>query len=61
MWYNLVDKSKIRVILVLPSYFESFGLVAIRRIPVICRGKGFTKEMFKDCEMGFVCRCRNNE
>ena len=47
-------------ILVLPSYYESFGLVAIEamahRVPVICGDKGFTKEVIIDGESGLVCR-----
>lgn len=62
-WIDGNDKEKIFEIsdvLILPSYFESFGLVSIEalahRIPVICGDKGFTKEIVKDNEMGFVCK-----
>ncbi len=47
-------------VLILPSYYESFGMVAIEAlahgIPVICGDRGFTKEVIVDGKNGRVCR-----
>lgn len=50
-------------ILVLPSHFESFGIVALEamahKIPVICGDKGFTKELITSEKDGYVAQTGN--
>lgn len=50
-------------VLVLPSYFESFGLAAIEamahRLPVICGDRGYTKEVIINNETGYICKTGN--
>lgn len=47
-------------ILVLPSHYESFGIVVLeamgRKLPVICGDSGYTKEIIQDGRTGYVAR-----
>lgn len=65
-WVNGIDKEdlfKKTDVLVLPSHFESFGIVAIEamahKIPVICGDKGFTKEIINNDDTGFIIETGN--
>lgn len=50
-------------VLVLPSHFESFGIVALEamsyKLAVICGDAGFTKEIVKNGETGYVVETGN--
>lgn len=58
--YKLLSKADI---LVLPSYFESFGIVALEamafKVPVVCGDKGFTKELINNGENGLIAETGN--
>jgi len=65
-WVNGRDKENLLKktdVLVLPSHFESFGIVAIEamahKIPVICGDKGFTKEIINNGDTGFIIETGN--
>lgn len=62
-WLNNEEKQKAldsADILVLPSHFESFGIVILEafsnQLPVICGSQGFSKEIVDDGINGYVIR-----
>ncbi|MCM1157447.1 MAG: glycosyltransferase family 4 protein [Bacteroidales bacterium] len=65
-WINGLDKEELLKssdILVLPSYYESFGIVLLEamayKIPVICGDGGAMKEIVSDSVDGFVIHSGN--
>lgn len=67
-WVEGEEKEKLLLlsdVLVLPSHFESFGIVAIEamayRLPVICGDTGFTKEVIIPGKTGIVAKTSNSE
>ncbi|UZF06941.1 glycosyltransferase family 4 protein (plasmid) [Lactiplantibacillus plantarum] len=52
-------------ILILPSHFESFGIVVLEalsyKVPVVCGDTGFTKEIISNGKDGFIAKTGNSE
>ncbi|WP_172637986.1 glycosyltransferase family 4 protein [Lactiplantibacillus plantarum] len=67
-WANEEKKDKLlreSDILILPSRFESFGIVVLEamayKIPAICGDKGFTKELVSNGKDGYIAETGNPE
>lgn len=66
-WMDEVEKDKAlrkADVLVLPSHYESFGIVLLEalsyKVPVICGDGGFSKEIVKDRVDGYVVHSGNS-
>ncbi|MBB1124547.1 glycosyltransferase family 4 protein [Limosilactobacillus albertensis] len=67
-WANAEKKDELlrkSDILILPSHFESFGIVVLEamsyKLPVICGDKGFTKELITSGKDGVIAETGNPE
>ena len=65
-WVDVIQKQELLKeadLLVLPSYFESFGIVLLEamsyRVPVICGDGGYSKEIIQEGIEGYIIQSGN--